>query len=142
LKEMTPEEYRSFMVDTARIAKIATVRADGRPHVVPIWYVMDGDDLIFTTWHTTVKAKNITRDPRVAVSVDSMPPPHPSFVLIEGTAEIFKLPPEELLPWTTKLAERYMPGDQMEFTAQRNAVEGEWLVRVTPQKIIAKHMTD
>ncbi len=46
---------------------MATVRNDGRPHVVPIWFDLDGDDLVFTTWHTSVKAANLRRDPRVSI---------------------------------------------------------------------------
>jgi len=46
-------------------AKLATVRKDGRPYVTPIWFDLDGDTLVFTTWHSSVKAmKNfpVTRD--------------------------------------------------------------------------------
>jgi hypothetical protein len=38
--------------------KLATTRADGRPHVVPIWFVLDGDDLVFNTGADTVKDQN------------------------------------------------------------------------------------
>jgi nitroimidazol reductase NimA-like FMN-containing flavoprotein (pyridoxamine 5'-phosphate oxidase superfamily) len=42
MKEMGDEERRGFLLDRARTAKLATVRADGRPHVAPIWYDLDG----------------------------------------------------------------------------------------------------
>jgi len=46
---MTPEEYRSFLTAGTRTTKVATVGADGRPHVVPIWFVLDGDTVVFFT---------------------------------------------------------------------------------------------
>jgi hypothetical protein len=43
MQQMTPEEYRAFLLERPRTAKLATVRADGRPHVAPIWFDLDGD---------------------------------------------------------------------------------------------------
>ncbi len=56
--------------------KIATVRPNGRPHVVPIWFALDGDSLIFTTWHTSVKAKNLRHSPWISLTVDDETPPY------------------------------------------------------------------
>ena len=66
--------------------RIATVRADGRPHVAPVWFVLDGEDLIFMTGAGTAKGKALRRDPRVALAVDLEEPPY-AFVLVEGTVE-------------------------------------------------------
>lgn len=49
MKRMSPDEQRAFLVNRLRTAKLATVRANGRPHVAPVWFDLDGDDLIFTT---------------------------------------------------------------------------------------------
>jgi len=49
MQTMTPDECRAFLLARARTGKLATVRADGRPHIAPIWFTLDGDDLIFTT---------------------------------------------------------------------------------------------
>ena len=46
---MTDEQARAFLAAGYRTGKLATVRADGRPHVAPIWFVLDGADLIFMT---------------------------------------------------------------------------------------------
>src|SRR5258705_232539 len=53
---MLPDEVQRFLAYGTRTAKLATIRADGRPHVVPVWFVLDGDDIVFTTGTTTVKA--------------------------------------------------------------------------------------
>jgi PPOX class probable F420-dependent enzyme len=140
-RQMTDEEYRSFLLDRARTAILATVRADGRPHVVPIWFDLDGDTLVFTTGENTVKGRNMRRDPRVSLCVDEEEPPF-HFVLIEGTAELTADDPD-LLYWATRLGGRYMGAGRAEEYGRRNAVKGELLVRVTPQKILAyKNISD
>ncbi|GIK38750.1 MAG: PPOX class F420-dependent enzyme [Chloroflexota bacterium] len=141
MQKMTPAEYRSFLLDRARTAKLATVRADGRPHVAPIWFDLDGDTLVFTTWHKSVKAANLRHDPRVCLCVDDEMPPF-SFVQIEGTATISE-DPDDLRTWATRIAGRYMGLDQADAFGRRNAVPGELLVRVTPTKIVAqKNISD
>jgi PPOX class probable F420-dependent enzyme len=112
------------------------VRADGRPHVAPIWFVLAGDDLLFNTGLTTVKAKNMLRDNRVSICVDDDTPPF-AFVIVEGTAVLTDNPPDNLA-WATQIGGRYMGADQAEAFGKRNAVPGECLVRITPTKIIAQ----
>ncbi len=135
MEEMTPEERREFLLGKPRTAKVATVRPDGTPHIAPVWFTLDGDDVIFTTWHTTVKAHNLAENPHVALVVDDENLPY-AYVLIEGEAKVDKRAPD-LLDWTTKLARRYMGADLAESYGRRNGVEGEYLVRVHPTKIIA-----
>jgi PPOX class probable F420-dependent enzyme len=138
---MTHEEYRSFMLGRARTAVLATVRADGRPHVAPIWFDLDDDMLVFTTGENTVKARNMRRDPRVSLCVDEEEPPF-HFVAIEGTSELTAGDPD-LLYWATRIGGRYMGQDRADEYGRRNAVEGELLVRVAPQKILAyKNISD
>jgi nitroimidazol reductase NimA-like FMN-containing flavoprotein (pyridoxamine 5'-phosphate oxidase superfamily) len=67
MQEMIDAEYRSFLLDRVRTASLATVRADGRPHLVPIWFDLDGDTFVFTTWETKVKARNMRRGARVSL---------------------------------------------------------------------------
>ena len=135
MQDMNKAEIRSFLTDTARTGKLATVRADGRPHVAPIWFDLDGDDLIFTTWHTSVKGRNLQRDPHVSLCVDDESPPF-GFVIIEGTVEITE-DAEALLQWATRIGGKYMGQDQAEAFGKRNGIKGELLVRLKPTKIIA-----
>ncbi len=137
MEDMTNEEIRAFLMDKVRTGKLSSVCADGRPHVTPIWYVLDGDDLLFMTWHESIKRKNIERDGRVAICVDDESPPY-AFVLIEGTAKIDNPTPEQMLKWSTEIGGRYMGADRAEEFGKRNAVEGELLIRLTPHKFIAK----
>jgi PPOX class probable F420-dependent enzyme len=128
-ERMTAAEMHGFLLaKPARTAKLATVRPDGRPHVVPVWFDLDGDTLLFTTWHESLKASNIENDPHVAISVDDERPPF-AFVLLEGIATIERAAPD-LEYWTTRIAARYMGEEEGRRYGERNAVDGEWLVHV------------
>ncbi len=135
-QKMSAEEIRQFLMTGTRTGKLATVRKDGRSHVAPIWFVLDGDDLIFNTWHSSVKAKNMRLDPRVSLCVDDETAPY-SFVIVEGTVTFSEDLAESLI-WATRIGGRYMGEDQAEAFGKRNSVEGEILVRLTPTKIIAQ----
>jgi PPOX class probable F420-dependent enzyme len=134
-QQMTAEERRRFLSAGTRTLKVATVRADGQPHVVPVWFVLDGDTVVFTTGEDTLKGRHLRRDARVALCVDEETPPF-AFVLIEGTAELIRNAPD-LIDWATRIAHRYMGAEQAAAYGRRNAVDTELLVRVTPAKIVA-----
>jgi len=135
---MSIDELNHFLRHGTFTGKVATVRADGRPHISPVWFVLDDDtkDIVFTTSHASLKAKNILRDNRVSISVDDQTPLY-SFVIIEGIAEI-NAQPEELLKWATKIAERYMGRNNAEVYGKRNSGKGELLIRVKPSKIFGQ----
>lgn len=52
MRRMSAEEAFNFLSEGTRTGKISTVRADGRPHVTPIWFVIEDGSILFTTWHT------------------------------------------------------------------------------------------
>ncbi len=135
MSAMSHAELHHFLQVGTRTMKVATTRQDGRPHVVPVWFVLDGDDLIFTTWHASAKGKHLQRDPRVAISIDDERPPY-AFVLVEGMATV-STDPGDLRRWATIIAARYMGADKADEYGERNSVEGELLVRVTPTKMIS-----
>ena len=119
----------------ARTAKLAVVRADGSPHVAPVWVDLDGDDIVFMTSAETIKGKAILRDPRVSLCWDDEDPPF-SFVTVAGQATT-DTDPENLLYWATRIGGRYMGEDKAEWYGRRNSVEPEMVVRVRPTKVVA-----
>ncbi len=134
MQEMTQDEARRFLLTGTRTAKLATVRADGRPHVAPVGFDLDGDDLVFTTWHTSVKGLNLRRDPRAAVCVDDERPPY-AYVIVERTVT-FDTDPARRAEWARRIAGHYMGADRAEEYGARNEVD--WIVRLTPTRTIAK----
>ena len=135
-REMTEDEVRRFLEAGTRTAKVATVARDGRPHLMPVWFVLDGDELVFTTGKDTLKARHLRRDDRIAMCVDDDAPPF-AFVSVRGRAQLIERA-DDLLDWTTRIAERYMGPEQAEAYGRRNATPGELLVRVTPGRITSE----
>ena len=144
MTEMSKTEISRFLMQGTFTGKLATVKEDGSSHVVPIWFVLDKrnsknriGDIILTTGVTSVKANNIQRDNRVSICVDDQIPPF-SFVTIFGRAKIYTYKHNEVLKWSTRIAERYTGKDNAKAYGKRNSEEGLVLVRIKPTRIIAE----
>lgn len=135
MRNMSTEEWRAFASYGTRTGKLATTRADGSPHVAPVWFVLDGIQIVFTTGSGTVKGRNLTRDPRAAFCVDDEDSPY-SFVMFQGPVALSE-DLTELQAWATRIAARYMGEGAAEQFGERNAVPGELLVRLTPAHVVA-----
>ena len=137
---MTGGETWDFLMAGTRTAQVATVRADGRPHLKPVWFELSGHpgdfEMLFTTAADTVAGRNLARDGRVMISVDDPVPPF-SFVLIEGTA-VLSEDPAELLAVATRLGARYMGAGRAAEYGARNGGPGELIVRVFPARVLAQ----
>ncbi|RKE20164.1 hypothetical protein BX266_3513 [Streptomyces sp. TLI_171] len=133
---MTEPEWRAFLAHGTRTGKLATTRADGRPHVAPIWFLLDGEDLVFNTGRDTVKGRTLARDGRAALCVDDDRPPF-AFVLVEGEATLIE-DLADVRHWAGRIAARYMGEDRAEEYAARNGVPGELLVRLRIGKVVAQ----
>ncbi|MET8944414.1 PPOX class F420-dependent oxidoreductase [Streptomyces sp. NPDC004542] len=134
-QKMTDEEWRAFVSEGTRTGKLSTVRADGSPHVAPIWFLLDGDEVVFNTGKETVKGRSLTRDGRVALCVDDDRPPF-HFVTLSGRARLSE-DLGEVREWATRIAARYMGEERAEEFGARNGVPGELLVRVTVDHVVA-----
>lgn len=134
-RKMSKDEWQSFLSEGTRTGKLSTVRADGSPHIAPVWFLLDGDDLVFNTGADTVKGRNLARDGRIALCVDDDRPPF-SFAIVEGLAETSDELPE-VRAWARRIAARYMGEDRAEEYGARNGVPGELLVRVRISKVVA-----
>jgi PPOX class probable F420-dependent enzyme len=134
---MNDAEVRTFLTGVpARTAKVATVRADGRPHVAPVWYEVDEDGtIVFNTGESTVKGRNLRRDPRASLCVDDDRPPF-SFVLIDGVVELSD-DLDDLRTWAARIGGRYMGEERAEEYGARNGVAGELVVRLRPERVVS-----
>ncbi|MGW1214475.1 PPOX class F420-dependent oxidoreductase [Streptomyces sp. NPDC002499] len=135
-QKMTDEEWRAFVSHGTRTAKLSTVRADGSPHVTPIWFLLDGDDIVFNTAKTSVKGRNLARDGRAALCVDDDRPPF-DYVVLQGRARISE-DLDELRHWAGRIGARYMGEERAAEFGERNGVPGELLVRIAVDKILAE----
>ena len=133
MREMTTEEALEFLSVGTRTAKVAWVASDGRPHVAPIWFIVEGGDILFATSAEAGKSRAMRRDPRVSLVVDVEEPPY-AFVKVDGTVEITE-DLGELLRVATLVGGRYMGAEEAEAFGARNGVPGECLVRLRPSSI-------
>ena len=132
MRELNREQALEFLAAGQRTGMVATVRADGSPDVVPVWFVIDGGDVVFTCASASVKARNLARDPRAALSADD--PVWPcSFVTVRGPVEL--VTPGDVVAWTTRIAARYV--DNAAEVGARTAKLDDLLVRLTPASIFA-----
>jgi PPOX class probable F420-dependent enzyme len=135
MRRVTEEEWHALVMEGTRTAKVATARKDGRPHVVPVWFVLDGEDVVFTTGAGLVKGQALRREPYACLCVDDQAPF--SFVMVEGPVEL-STDVDELRRLATRIGSRYMGAKRAEEFGARNAVEGELLVRLRPRHVLAE----
>ena len=133
MHQMTTDEALEFLATGTRTAKVAWVASDGRPHVAPIWFIVEDGDVLFNTSAEAGKSRALRRDPRISMVVDVEKPPY-AFVKVDGTVEITE-DSDELLRVATVIGGRYMGADQAEAYGARNGVPGECLVRLRPDSI-------
>lgn len=124
-----------FLSAGTRTGMLGYVAADGRPLVVPVWFVVQDGQLVFNTGPDTSKGRAIARDSRVVICVDDPHPPY-SFVQVQGLAEVSE-DPADVLDIATRTGARYMGVDRADEFGRRNAVSGELVVRVRPTKVNA-----
>jgi len=138
-RPMSDEQVRAFLTASPpRTGKLATVCADGRPHVAPVWYDVDHDGtLVFNTGAQTVKGRNLARDPRASLCVDDDRPPF-SFVTVEGVVELSD-DLDEVRRLAERLGGRYMGADRAPAYGERNGVPGELAARLVPTRVVSAY---
>jgi PPOX class probable F420-dependent enzyme len=135
MRDMDAAEAREFLASGARTAKVATASPKGKPLVAPVWFVVDGDDLVFITTATSAKGRHLHANPRAAVSVDDDSFPY-AFVVVRGRVTLDDEPPDRL-EWATRIASRYVPERAKDFGA-RNDAPGETLVRLHLERVFGQ----
>src|SRR5690348_8108455 len=133
---MQRAEAMEFLAAGTRTGKLATASPSGAPHVAPIWFVVDGEDLVFTTNMETVKGRHLRANPRGALTVDRSEFPY-DFVVVRGPIVVVEGAPD-LLEWATRIAERYVPAGRAEDYGKRNAVPDELLCRLRVERIVGQ----
>ena len=107
--------------------------------MVPVWYVFDGDDLVFNPGLATIwsKSNNMQRDGRVALCADLVKMPPYSYVTVEGTVTAGRRS-RGRGDWATVIGGRYMGAERAEEFGRRNGVPGEYVVRLKPERVISE----
>ena len=113
------------------LAHVATVMPDGSPHVTPVWVDTDGEAVLFNTAKGRLKYRNLSRDPRIAISLSAKDNDYRTVVL-RGRAELIE---EGADAHIDRLAKKYTGADS---DPGRQTGEVRVTVRVVPQTIFRR----
>ena len=94
MPKLTDREMMDFLAERSHLARIATVRADGSPSVVPVWFIFEGGKVLITPRKHSAFLQNLRREPRVAITIDEEAGRYRK-VLFEGKAEILFEPGDD-----------------------------------------------
>jgi PPOX class probable F420-dependent enzyme len=125
-------ESACAVITSGRLAHLATVNADGSPHVTIVWVGLDGGELVIGKLAADQKIRNIRRDPRVSLSIEAEGDQHgmQNYLVVEGSARITEGGAPALL---RELAQRYV-GPGTDFPPMPNPPEG-YVIRIAPTKV-------
>jgi len=132
---ITADEVRAVLgCDPPHTGKLATVRADGRPHVAPVCFIIEDDgSVLFNTGEHSVKGANLRRSGRAALCVDDERPPF-SYVVVEGRVDLTD-DLEQVRAAAARIGRRYMGADRAEEYAERNGIPGVLLALLRPDRV-------
>jgi PPOX class probable F420-dependent enzyme len=128
----TPEQ--DAFINRNRWAVVTSLRKDGSPTNSVIFYTREGDDLIFSTTLSRLKAKTLARDPRIAVTVLDEGQPF-GYVTVEGTATIQAddiVPGHIAINKAMRRVEEFTPPEGYEASLKS---AGRVLIRVKAQRV-------
>ena len=112
MPKLTHDEMSAFLDERGHLARIATVDTDGLPRVLPLWFIMNGRQLLFTPRSPAIIWKNIVRDPRIGVCIDEEAAPWRK-VTVQGVVQVVHEPGEDD-KWREmyrRIAKRYVADD-------------------------------
>ena len=110
-------------------AQLATVNSDGSPQVTPVWVDYDGTHVLVNTARGRVKAKNLERNPRVALSISDPENPY-RYVGIQG--RVVEMSEKGGDAHIDKMAKKYLNKDSYPF---RQPGEVRLIVKIAPEKV-------
>jgi PPOX class probable F420-dependent enzyme len=130
---MSKEDMNAFLARPI-IARIATVRANGSPQIVPMWFFYEDGVMYMSTRTHAAKVKHLQKNPRAAVVVDEMVAPMKNKVVtIEGTVEVLTTDVKET---TTKIYHKYVGVEgSTSPQAQQSINTPRVILKITPKKI-------
>ena len=112
MPKLSTTEIQQFLHEQGHLLRIGTTDVDGHPSVVPIWFINEGDDIVFTPRGHSKFLEDIRRDSRVGLSIDEDPLPYRKMT-IRGTARIVHEPghDNEWRDLYRRIAKRYIPDE-------------------------------
>ena len=117
------------LFDSKNIAYVATLMEDGSPQVTPIWVDVDENAILVNTAEGRVKHRNVSRDPRVAISTVDHANPYEMVTVRGRVVEVTRNGADEHI---NKMAKKYLGMDKYPF---KMPGEQRILLRIHPEKV-------
>jgi PPOX class probable F420-dependent enzyme len=124
------EEREAFLRATPH-AVVATIQPDGRPQLTPNWYLWDGQRFWVSTLDWTIKVRNLKRDPRVTLCMDTGVR-RTQYAQVFGTAEVIE---GDVREQTLELIRKYESEEADVLTHWEGIKENRVLIVITPERI-------
>lgn len=128
------DEHVMERLSTDLIIWLGTVRPDGRPHMVPVWFDWDGETITIFSKPDNQKVRNLRHDPRVIIAVDDT---HggSDVVLLEGEAALPEQPAKEVV--TPAYGQKYREGmKHLGLSEDQMVAEYPQVIRVRPTRFM------
>ncbi len=106
MPRMAPDVFEEFL-QQPHVGVLATLRQDGRPYTVPVWFLWKDGVAWITGTYSRVWCQQIMKDPRVSLCVEATAPVS-GHVEFDGDAVPFERPDFEIWPISRELAEKYV----------------------------------
>jgi PPOX class probable F420-dependent enzyme len=131
------QEVIDSFLNKLQLGRLATVE-NNQPHVVPVWYLWDGECIWISSYKSTAKIRQLRKNSRVAFEVDTEDDSSGvRGVLIKGSAELVELPFDAVREKTLQVYARYL-GEQGILAPDPQ----EWanspenlLIKIVPEKV-------
>jgi PPOX class probable F420-dependent enzyme len=124
-----PQTHADLLTTKPSFANLATLNTDGSPQVTPVWVDFDGTHVIINTAKGRMKAKNLEREPRVAISVSDPANPY-RYLGIQG--HVVEMTEAGGDAHIDKMAKKYMGKDVY---TDRTPGERRLIVKIVPDKV-------
>jgi PPOX class probable F420-dependent enzyme len=137
---MALNESLAHLLDERRIATITTYSADGLPHVTAVWFLYENGALHIATNTNASKARNLRRDPRMAICIESRQAGREAGLSACGEAEL--LVGESAAPLARRINAKYLTGAAFDHPLVGPAFEqmSDLVIRLTPKRWISWDM--
>jgi PPOX class probable F420-dependent enzyme len=135
-----PNEKQLRMLAERRIASVATVDADGVPHLTSVWFLYEDGCLYLAIPSSSAKGRNLARNPRIAVMIDVRSSYQEAGISASGDAEMLR--GDEAAAFTRRVHEKYLSADALADpqVGPAFAAMDDIAVRLRPRKWIAWDM--
>jgi len=124
-----PATYSDLVTTKLALAHLATLNPDGSPQVTPVWIDFDGTNILVNTARGRVKARNVAREPRVALSITD---PDNSYRYLGIQGRVVELTERGGDAHIDKMAKKYLGKDTYPF---RTPGEVRLIVKIAPEKV-------